>query len=96
MNFSVHLPQPLLVNLDNFAKTHKISRSGVVREAVEAYLAAKTKSEWPPEMLAWMQEGLQPGFKPDLDDGPDFDAIRREANESWEINTARNLKDLGV
>ena len=34
MNFSIHLPQPLLVNLDNFAKTHKTSRSGVVREAV--------------------------------------------------------------
>ena len=93
MNFSVHLPQPLLVNLDKFAKTHKVSRSGVVREAVEAFLAAKTKSEWSPEMLAWMQAPPDPQ---DTKDWPDFDAIRKEGNESWEINTARNLKDFGV
>ena len=93
MNFSVHLPQPLLVNLDQFAKTHKISRSGVVRKAVEAYLAAKTKSEWPPEMLAWMQT---PPDAEDSADWPDFDAIRKENNASWELNTARNLKDFEV
>ena len=91
MNFSIHLPQPLLVNLDHFAKTHKTSRSGVVREAVEAYLAQKTKSEWSPEMLAWMQTPPDPQ---DTADWPDFDAIRMEANESWEISTKRNLKDF--
>jgi len=94
MNFSVHLPQLLLVNLDNFAKTHKISRSGVVREAVEAYLAAKTKSEWPPEMLAWMNEGLQPGFKPEVEDWPDFDAIRKEMNEGQDLRTEQFLRDF--
>ena len=92
MNFSVHLPQPLLINLDKFAKTHKISRSSVVREAVEAYLAAKTKSEWPPEMLAWMQ--LPPNSK-DTADWPDFDAIRKEANQAWEASSARDLKVFG-
>jgi Arc/MetJ-type ribon-helix-helix transcriptional regulator len=91
MNFSIHLPQPLLVNLDNFAKTNKLSRSGVVREAVESYLAQKTKSEWSPEMLAWMQS---PPDAKDTDDWPDFDAIRKEANESWEVSSARNLKDF--
>jgi Arc/MetJ-type ribon-helix-helix transcriptional regulator len=91
MNFSIHLPRPLLVNLDNFAKTHNVSRSGVVREAVESYLAQKTKSEWPPEMLAWMQS---PPDSQDTADWPDFDAIRKESNESWEINSARNLKDF--
>lgn len=94
MNFSIHLPQPLLVNLDNFAKTHKLSRSGVVREAVEAFLSQKTKSEWSPEMLAWMQEGLQPGFKPDVEDWPDFDAIRREMNEGQDVRTEQLLRDL--
>jgi predicted transcriptional regulator len=91
MNFSIHLPQPLLVNLDNFAKTHNTSRSGVVREAVEAYLAQKTKSEWPPELLAWMKSPPDAG---ETADWPDFDATRKEANESWEISTERNLKDL--
>ena len=91
MNFSIHLPQPLLLKLDQFAKAHKVSRSGVVRQAVEAYLAKNTKSEWSPEMLAWMQEGMQPGFKPAVEDGPDFDAIRREGNQSWELATQRHL-----
>ena len=45
MNFSIHLPKPLLVDLDHYVKTNKLSRSGVVREAVESYLAQKTKSE---------------------------------------------------
>jgi Arc/MetJ-type ribon-helix-helix transcriptional regulator len=94
MNFSVHLPQPLLVNLDNFAKTHMLSRSGVVREAVEAFLSQKTKSEWSPEMMAWMQEGLQPGFKADIEDWPDFDAIRREMNDGQDERTEQLLRDL--
>jgi predicted transcriptional regulator len=94
MNFSIHLPQPLLVNLDNFAKTNKLSRSGVVREAVENFLSLKTKSEWSPEMLAWMHEGLQPGFKADVEDWPDFDAIRREMNEGQDVRTEQLLRDL--
>ena len=93
MNFSVHLPQSLLINLDKFAKTHKVSRSGVVREAVEAYLAAKTQTEWPPEMLAWMKT---PPDALDTADWPDFDVIRKEANRSWEVNTARNLKNFAA
>ena len=91
MNFSVHLPQPLLVNLDNFAKTHKTSRSGVVREAVEHYLAQKTASEWPADMLAWMQS---PPDAKDTQDWPDFDAIRKEANENWQTSSETWLKDL--
>lgn len=91
MNFSIHLPQSLLVNLDNFAKTHNTSRSGVVREAVESYLAQKAASEWPADMLAWMQ--LPPDPK-DTRDWPDFDAIRKEANESWQASSETWLKDL--
>ena len=93
MNFSIHLPQSLLVNLDNFAKTHKTSRSGVVREAVENYLAQKAASEWPADMLAWMQ--LPPDAK-DAQDWPDFDAIRKEANENWQARSEAWLKDLDV
>ena len=93
MNFSVHLPQPLLANLDNFAKTHKTSRSGVVREAVERYLAQKAQSEWPADMLAWMQS---PSDERDIHDWPDFDAIRKEANENWQARSEAWLKDLDV
>ena len=65
----------------------------MVLEAVKACLAAKTKSQWPPEMLAWMQS--PPDIK-DTADKPDFKAIRQEANERWEISTACYLKDFGA
>ncbi len=58
MNFSIHLPQPLLIDLDNYAKSHHTSRSSVVREAVQAYLVQQKKSEWPADLRAWMEEGL--------------------------------------
>jgi metal-responsive CopG/Arc/MetJ family transcriptional regulator len=32
-NFSIHLPDPLLADLDAFAQTRQTSRSGVIREA---------------------------------------------------------------
>jgi hypothetical protein len=50
---------------------------------------------WPPELLAWMQVALQKGFTPLPDDGPDFDELRREANASWALATARHLSEWG-
>ena len=94
MNFSVHLPQPLLVNLDRFAKTHNTSRSGVVREAVERYLEQQSKSEWPADLRVWMEEALRPGFKPGMDDGPDYDAIRSASNEGWHAKSDAMLKEF--
>lgn len=94
MNFSIHLPQPLLTDLDSYAKSRNSSRSNVVREAVAAYLVKQTRSEWPADMRAWMEEALQPGFKPPPCDGPDFDAIRQEANQSWEARSEGMLKEL--
>ena len=94
MNFSIHLPQPLLVNLDHYAKTHNTSRSGVVREAVERYLEQKSKSEWPSDLRVWMEEALQPGFQPDKDDGPDFDAIRSASNADWKAKSDAMLKEF--
>lgn len=96
MNFSIHLPQPLLLNLDRFAKTHNTSRSGVVREAVERYLEQKSKSEWPADLRVWMQEALQPGFQPDKNDGPDFDALRQASNEAWQARSDIMLKQFDV
>ncbi len=91
MNFSIHLPQPLLVSLDNFAKTNSTSRSGVVREAVESYLAQKTASQWPADVRAWMS--LPPDSN-DLDGLPNFDALRRENNDLWQSRSDKLLKDF--
>ncbi len=91
MNFSIHLPQPLLVNLDQFAKSHNISRSGVVREAVESYLAQKAGSCWPDDVLAWMR------LPPDSGDAlglPDFDAMRIEGNNNWQSRSDAQLENL--
>lgn len=94
MNFSIHLPQPLLSDLDRYAKSRNTSRSHVVREAVATYLVNQTKSEWPADIRAWMEEALQPGFKPPPCDGPDFDAIRREANQDQEARSEAFLKEF--
>ena len=39
VNFSIHLPDPLLADLDAYVQT-QTTRSGVIREAVREYLAA--------------------------------------------------------
>ncbi|MFM9881272.1 MAG: hypothetical protein ACKVOO_12780 [Burkholderiaceae bacterium] len=90
MNFSIHLPQPLLLDLDDYAKSHNTSRSGVVREAVQAYLVQQKKSEWPADLLAWMKAPPDPI---DTADWPDFDAIRKEANESWDARSEAMLRE---
>jgi metal-responsive CopG/Arc/MetJ family transcriptional regulator len=87
MNFSVHLPDPLLNQLDQFAAANAKSRSSIVREAVSEYIASRTASAWPEEMLEWM---TSPAKKPARKDAavkpieawPDFDAIRKESNVS--------------
>ncbi len=91
MNFSIHLPQPLLTDLDRYAKSHNTSRSNVVREAVATYLLSQNKSEWPADMAAWMKA---PPIAADNEDWPDFDALRKEANEDWEARSNALLKDL--
>lgn len=90
MNFSVHLPQPLLLDLDQFAKAHNTSRSSVVREAVQAYLTREKKSEWPADLVAWMKAPPDPK---DTEDWPDFDALRHEANAQWEAHSEAMLKE---
>ena len=91
MNFSIHLPEPLLTELDSYARTHHTSRSHVVREAVAAYLLRQAKSEWPADMVAWMKV---PAVAADTIDWPDFDALRKEVNDGWDARSNDLLKDL--
>lgn len=37
VNFSIHLPDPLLADLDAFAQRRQTSRSGVIRDAVREF-----------------------------------------------------------
>jgi predicted transcriptional regulator len=82
MNFSIHLPQPLLADLDTFAQARKMSRSGVVRDAVESYLAQQRSSAWPDDLRLWMEQGLKASFKAGKVDAPDFNAIRQVMNRA--------------
>jgi predicted transcriptional regulator len=87
MNFSVHLPDPLLTQLDQFAAAQAKSRSSIVREAVSEYIATRTASTWPSDMAAWMKtkpaKGTNKTNAPaSNDDWPDFNAIRKQSNDS--------------
>lgn len=87
MNFSVHLPDPLLHQLDKFASAQAKSRSSVVREAVSEYIAARSASQWPDELAQWMRKAQKASSRKvgaDVGDvaWPDFDAIRGESNAS--------------
>jgi predicted transcriptional regulator len=86
MNFSVHLPDPLLRQLDQFANANAKSRSSIVREAVSEYITARTANTWPDELAAWMKSATKkaPDIRSDTtdQDWPDFDAIRHESNAS--------------
>lgn len=88
MNFSVHLPDPLLNQLDQFAAAQAKSRSSIVREAVSEYIAARTTHTWPKDMVAWMssaaktqaRKGVKTTKEMTQHEWPDFDAIRNESN----------------
>ena len=88
MNLSIHLPDPLLKALDQYASDSSTSRSKVVREAVDQYLRQRSKSAWPESLLQWMQT---PTDNPPIASGwPDFDAIRAEANANMTKRSASN------
>lgn len=85
MNFSIHLPNHLLQELDQHVKSGGESRSAVVRDAVQQYLERFRSSHWPQTLVAHMQEGMasrveDAGAK--HTDEPDFDAIRLAMNTS--------------
>jgi predicted transcriptional regulator len=94
MNFSIHLPQPLLADLDHFAQTRKTSRSGIVRDAVENYLAQQRSSAWPDELRQWMEQGLKASFKTGKTDAPDFNAIRQEMNQAADPREQQLLRNI--
>lgn len=88
MNFSIHLPDPLVEDLDAFAHTRQTSRSGVIREAVREYLARHVLQAWPADLERWMREPLSATTA----QGPDFDAIRAEMNAAMRKRAAQKSK----
>ena len=85
MNFSIHLPDPLLDRLDAFARSQQASRSSIIREAVQDYLARQALETWPADLDNWMRGPAVQEQGP----GPDFEAIRSEMNRNMRKRVAR-------
>jgi Arc/MetJ-type ribon-helix-helix transcriptional regulator len=84
MNFSIHLPDPLLEQLDAYARSQQSSRSGIIREAVQLYLSRQARQVWPTDLETFMRNPV-----PETSDhGPDFTAIRAEMNASMRKRVA--------
>jgi predicted transcriptional regulator len=77
MNLSIHLPPEVSQRLDVFAQAHQSSRSRVVRDAVEHYLAAHAQARWPEALSAWMEAPTLA----ENDAEPNFAALRDENNQ---------------
>lgn len=97
MNFSIHLPNHLLQELDQHVKSGGESRSAVVRDAVQQYLERFRTSRWPQTLIAHMQAGLdEPGRVQDgarlQEAEPDFDAIRKAMNTSMPTQHSKAKK----
>jgi len=44
--FSISLPEELVADVDDLAKADGLTRSGVIREAAEAYVAARQSADY--------------------------------------------------
>ncbi|MEO8223699.1 MAG: ribbon-helix-helix domain-containing protein [Gammaproteobacteria bacterium] len=85
MNFSIHLPDPLMERLDAFARGQAVSRSSVIREAVKEYLARRALQAWPADLESWMRQAPT-GPAEVL---PDFAAVRSEMNAGMRKRSPR-------
>jgi len=85
VNFSIHLAEPLVEDLDAFAHVRQTNRSGVIRKAVREYLARHTLQAWPADLERWMREPLPAT----VEQGPDFDATGAEMNAAMRKRAAR-------
>jgi metal-responsive CopG/Arc/MetJ family transcriptional regulator len=80
MNLSIHLPPEVSQRLDVFAQAHQSSRSRVVRDAVEHYLAAHAQSRWPEALSTWMEAPTLVENQAE----PNFTALRDENNRLFD------------
>lgn len=70
MNISTYLPERLLGALNRLARERHVSRSAIIREAVEGHLARYQRGAWPDEVMSWQGDAEFPPFEAarDIDD----------------------------
>ncbi len=60
MNISTYLPDELLAVVDTFAAQHSISRSAMIREGLELFLARHRSDGWPSLVRNWTGDANHP------------------------------------
>jgi Arc/MetJ-type ribon-helix-helix transcriptional regulator len=80
VRITIRVPAHLLAGLDNLAEAQKVSRSALVRRALEDHLPQAAASQWPADLLIWMQSPPDPNDALDL---PDFEEMRAQTNKNW-------------
>jgi hypothetical protein len=75
MNINTYLPGGLADRLDRLAEARGLSRSAVMREALEAYLRRNQPGGWPDEILEWQGD---PEIEPFEALRPVVDSERRD------------------
>jgi len=63
MNISTYLPQHLLDALERLARERHVSRSAIIREAVETHLERYQRGAWPAEVMNWQGDPDFPPFE---------------------------------
>ena len=63
MNVNIYLQDKLLAHIDRLAQELGQSRSALIRQAVEAWIARRPASAWPTELRHWRGEESFPPFE---------------------------------
>ena len=64
MNISTYIPDELLRSVDDFAHQSRLSRSAIIREALEHYLRLHRIEGWPQIVRTWDGDPQLTGFEP--------------------------------
>ena len=70
MNINIYLQGQLLERIDRLARETGRSRSALIREALEAWLARRSASAWPAVLREWRGDPGFPPFEGGRDDNP--------------------------
>jgi predicted transcriptional regulator len=66
MNISTYLPDDLLATVDAFASENSLSRSAIIREGLELFLARHRVDGWPELVRNWSGDAISPPMPTDL------------------------------
>lgn len=63
VNISSYLPEELIEAVDRLARERHVSRSAVIREAIESHMARYQPGAWPDAVMCWPGDPDFPRFE---------------------------------